>query len=80
MPPLSLSDEQLELVTGAAALLPTHDRDRFLRSIANRIGDLAQPTNDDIRGAIDFVLGCRIGGGNKAFIPTRHSQMKGIFR
>jgi hypothetical protein len=81
MPPLSFSDEQLDLVTRAAALLPTHQHNTFLQSISNRIGASPKPTNDDIKDAIDFVLGCRIGGGSKAFIPPRPKQeRKGIFR
>jgi hypothetical protein len=79
MPPLSFSDEQLDLVTRAAALVSPHDRDRFLRSIANRIGDVVHPTDGDIRDAVDFVIGCRgIGGGSRAFIQPR--QSKGVFR
>jgi hypothetical protein len=81
MTPLSFSDEQLDLVTRAAGLLPTHDRNRFLRSIANRLEDTANPTDFDIRSAIDFILGARLGGGKKAFIPARQKQQaKGIFR
>jgi hypothetical protein len=77
--PLSFSDEQLELVTRAAALVSPHDRDHFLRSIANRLGDTANPTDGDIRDAIDFVLNCRgVGGGSRAFIQPK--QAKGVFR
>jgi hypothetical protein len=56
---LALTDTQLDLVTRAAALLPVHDRDRFLRSIANRLDNKDNPTDGNIRDAIDFVLGCR---------------------
>jgi hypothetical protein len=67
----SLDDQQLELVTRAAALLPPQHRDTFLRSIANRVGNVATPTDHDIREAIDFILGCRIGGGSRAFIQPK---------
>jgi hypothetical protein len=78
MPPLSLSDQQLSLVQQAAGLLPTHDRCQFLRSIANRLGT-ANPTDGDIRDAIDFVLTCRgMGGGHQAFIQPK--QAKGYRR
>jgi hypothetical protein len=76
MPPLSLSDQQLDLVTRAAGLLPPQQRGPFLQSISNRVGDVASPTDHDIRDAIDFVLGCRIGGGSRAFIPPK--QQKGL--
>jgi hypothetical protein len=81
MPPLSFSDDQLELVTRAAALVSPHDRGHFLRSVANRL-DTANPTDSDIRDAIDFVLGCRgVAGGNQAFIqPKINNKAKGIFR
>jgi hypothetical protein len=82
MPLLALTDTQLDLVTRAAGLLPPQQRSMFLQSIANRVGDVASPTDHDVRDAIDFILGCRIGGGNKAFIPetTETQERKGVFR
>jgi hypothetical protein len=76
MSPLALTDSQLDLVTRATALVSPYDRDHFLRSIANRLGDNAHPSDDDVRDAVDFVLNCRgIGGGNQAF-----KQAKGVRR
>ena len=71
MRPLSLSDTQLNLVTRAAGLSPTHDRCQFLRSVGSRVGDVANPSDHDIQDAITFILNLRgIAGGNQAFRPT----------
>jgi hypothetical protein len=55
-----LSDDQLADVTRAASLLPPQQRDRFLRSIANRLSDFAGGGLSDyeLGQAISFVLGC----------------------
>ena len=64
-PPMSLTDSQLELVKQAAALIPPHDRDQFLRSVANRLR--SHPTDHDLQDAINLVLNGRgIAGGVKA--------------
>ena len=78
----SLSDEQLDLVTHAASMIPVHDRDFFLRSVANRIGDLARPSDDAVREAIDLVLNCRgIVGGVDVLASRKHTQLaKGVFQ
>jgi len=82
--PLSLSDQQLALVQQAASMIPVHDRCHFLRSIANRIGDIAHPSDDDIREAVDLVLNCRgIAGGADAFVTrsNKFTQLaKGVFQ
>jgi hypothetical protein len=76
MPPLALTDQQLNLVTRAAGMITEHDRDLFLRSIANRIGDLAHPSDHDIQDALDFVLNNRgVVGGVKAF-AIRHNRTR----
>jgi hypothetical protein len=68
MPPLALTDNQLDLVQRAAALILPSDRCRFLQSIANRLGDNADPSDDQIMDALDFVLNNRgIITGAKAF-------------
>jgi hypothetical protein len=57
--PLSLSDQQMQRVTAAAALLAPSARDNFLRSIANRLCELASPTDADVAAAVNFVLSTR---------------------
>lgn len=57
MPPLGFTDQELERLASAAAMLPQHARDKFLRSVANLLGG----TNSDIppaalESAISFVL------------------------
>jgi hypothetical protein len=39
--PFSLSDEELDRVMMAAAMLPTRQRDSFVRSVAGRVAGLA---------------------------------------
>ena len=54
---LILNDQQLATVMEAASLLPVNDRDRFLRSVANRL-DLngGSPSDRDLAAAISLVL------------------------
>jgi hypothetical protein len=52
MPPLALTDCQLERVMRAAALLPPSRRDGFLRSVANRLSEVSGGIDE----AIAFVL------------------------
>jgi len=86
MTPLALTDDQLNLCTCAAAMIPVQDRCRFLQSIANRLGDLAHPSDDAVREALDFVLNARgIVGGVKAFSTrssnqTRKDKANALFR
>ena len=74
----SLSDEELDRVTVAAAMLPTRQRDSFVRSVAGRLAGLSNVGMAEIESAIEFVLnsygvvgglafkgGC-IAGSNKA--------------
>jgi len=74
MPPLSLSDIQLNLIQQASSLLAPQARDSFLRSICNRLDNVADPTDHDISTAINFVLGCQIGGGPRAFIQPKQPK------
>jgi hypothetical protein len=63
-----LSESQLRQVKAAAALLPTFQRDEFLRSISNRLADLDRIDDADVAAAVDFVLNTRgvaIGGRAK---------------
>jgi len=57
--PLALDDIQMSNLLAAAQLLPTNSRDAFLRSVANRLADIRNPTNTDIGDAITFVLNSR---------------------
>ncbi len=54
-----LTDSQMLQVKQAAALLPTYQRDGFLRSVSNRLADLKRITDADVSHAIDFILSCR---------------------
>jgi hypothetical protein len=56
---LTLTDHQLQQVQTAAAMLPVHARDSFLRSVAGRLSAIAFPTDYDVSNAVNFVLGCR---------------------
>jgi hypothetical protein len=67
--PLAFDDIMLARVMDAASLLPANQRDHFLRSVSNRLGDLPyQPGMAELEQAISFVLNCRgVGGGRGAF-------------
>ncbi len=63
---LSFSDEQLDRVIAAAALLPPHKRDAFLRSVAGRVAGLPCIGIAEIERAIVFVLGSYgVTGGSR---------------
>jgi hypothetical protein len=55
---VTLTDQQVELIRAAAALVPTPARGQFLRSISNRLNDLPV-TDRDVHDAITLVLSCR---------------------
>ena len=70
---LALTDTQLEQVKQAATLLPPHDRDAFLRLVANRLDYTRQqrggPTDGDVAGALAYVLGLRgLAAGTHTFL------------
>jgi hypothetical protein len=73
---LSLTDKQLDQVTRAAGMLPTADRDAFLRSVAAQLTQ--RPPNDsDLAAAISLVLGGRgVSVGSAMFMhePQRSRQ------
>ena len=69
--PLSLTDHQLNLVTKSASLLPIGDRPAYLRSLANRLGDVVNPTDRDVQAAVDFVLTTRGITGGRDFRPPK---------
>ena len=67
---IALDDGQMNQLLAAAELLPTNSRDAFLRSIANRLADIRNPTNADISDAITFVLNTR-GAATSMFMCDR---------
>src|SRR5579883_476490 len=54
--PLSFTDQMLDRLTSAASMLPSSHRDGFLRSVANRLSGLSEPTSGDLETAIGFTL------------------------
>src|SRR5437016_3810279 len=56
---MALTDSQMDQVKQAAALLQPSQRDLFLRSIANRLSEIAAPTDNDVATAVNLVLSCR---------------------
>jgi hypothetical protein len=56
---MALTDDQMNQVKQAAALLPVGSRDLFLRSVAGRLSDSAAPTDHEVAAAINLVLSCR---------------------
>jgi hypothetical protein len=67
---LSFSNRQLRLIMNAAEMIPQSQRDTFLRSVANRLGDLHHPTLADVQSAVTFVLNCRgVAVGADLFRP-----------
>jgi hypothetical protein len=66
--PLALSDEMLDRVMAAAALLPVTSRDAFLKSVAGRVAGVPCLGIAEIESAIAFVLNnYGIAGGHQAF-------------
>jgi hypothetical protein len=59
MKPLAFTDKQLGMILRAAALLPTHGRDTFLRSVASRLSDNAHPNDNEVDAAVNFILSFR---------------------
>jgi len=71
---LSLTDQQLELVMGAAKLLPPHRRDDFLRSICSRLDDVDRPSDSEVGEAIDFILSARGISVDRTLLRPRRQQ------
>ena len=69
MPPFTFTEEQLDRVMDAAAMLPANARDNFVRSVGNRVADMPYTVGmAEIEVAIKFVLGTReVTGGFAAF-------------
>lgn len=77
----SLSDVELDRVMDAASMLPVHQRDSFVRSVAGRVAGIPHFGLAEIESAISFVLNCRgIGGGHDAFTRNRTTKAERIFR
>ncbi len=81
--PLALTNDQLANLLGAAQLLPQRSRDSFLRSVADCVADIRDPSNTDIGNAITFVLSTRgvttpmfacDAAPNKETIHVKHRQ------
>jgi hypothetical protein len=75
-----LSDEQLDRVMAAAALLPIGRRDIFLRSVAGRVAGLPSIGLAEIESAINFVLNSYgvVAGSNA--IAGNSQYVKGVFK
>jgi hypothetical protein len=74
IPSLSLTDAQIEMMTRAVALIAPHDRDGFLKSVANRIGHLPHPTDYDVANSVNIVLSTRgiaVGLKTSSIAPER---------
>jgi hypothetical protein len=66
---MTLTHQQLHDVKTATAMLPSYQRDLFMRSVSNRLAELilypryknqpATPTDADVHNAISFVLSVR---------------------
>jgi hypothetical protein len=59
MKPLGFTDKQLRIILRAPALLPTHGRDTFLRSVASRLSDNTHPNDNEVEAAVNFILSFR---------------------
>ena len=53
MPPIRLSDSELDAVMAAARPLPIHLRDPFLHAVAHALSDPARAGTDGRRGALN---------------------------
>jgi hypothetical protein len=72
--PLSLSDEQMDRVLSAAALLPVTSRDAFLKSVAGRVAGSPHLGMETVEHAIAVVLGSYgIAGGHRAFVKRKET-------
>jgi hypothetical protein len=56
---MTLTDNQMQQIRTAAAMLPTFQREDFVRSVANRLRELLTPTDAAVHSAITLVLSAR---------------------
>jgi hypothetical protein len=75
--PLGLTDKQLDLVTRASRLLSAFQRGTFLRSIAGRLDDVANPSDDDVVAAINFILSNAGVSAGSILDPQEHGDQHG---
>jgi hypothetical protein len=76
----SLDDVELDRLMDAAALLPTHHRDAFLRSVAGRVNGNPSADQATLETAITFVLNSYgIGGGPDAFARPHKPRPERVF-
>jgi hypothetical protein len=67
--PLALTDAQLAYVMDAASLLPSGDRDNFMRSIAGRLKGTLRTNDKTLAKAVSDVLAMRgIAVGRQFFL------------
>jgi hypothetical protein len=76
----SLSDEQLDRVIAAAAMLPASRRDMFLRSVAGRVAGLPCVGMAEIETAIAFVLNSYGVAPGTSAITKYHHYARGVFK
>jgi hypothetical protein len=77
MQPIAFTDEMMERLTTAAALLPANSRDGFTRTVINRISDLGyRPGLAELEVAIQFVLNARGVAGSRGAFTTKTKGAK----
>ena len=74
--PLALTDQQLSIVTDAAALLPPAARDAFLRSVAAVLGSDDHPSDGAVMRALSLVLSERGVAVGKQFFRDGHRRAR----
>jgi hypothetical protein len=74
MPPLSLTDQQMDRLMDAAAMLPVSSRDAFLKSVAGRVAGIPCVGHAEFERAICFVLGSYGVAGGKDFTQKRRKS------
>jgi hypothetical protein len=76
MPPLALTDEQMDRLLAAASMLPISSRDAFLKSVAGRVAGVPCLGMAEIESAIAFVLNnYGIAGGHRAFVNKNRKEI-----
>jgi hypothetical protein len=77
----NLDDLQLERLMAGAALLPAHQRDAFVRSVAGRVADIPNFGLAEIETAIVYTLNAYgIALGNQALPRTQKGKPNALFR
>ena len=76
---IGLTDQQLKLVETGASYLPAAQRDKFLRSLAGRLGDDAFST-DDLGHAIQFILSSSFGISAPSLVDKEKTRANRVYR